>query len=315
MDILVFEKARERIAPYVLETPLVQSLAFPNLYLKCENFQWTGSYKPRGAVNAALQKVKSGSGIVARSSGNFAQGIAYAGNRLGFQVTVVMPEHAPELKVKGTAALGADVVLYGTTHTEGYEKANALVKEGRGVMIHAFDDPDVIAGQGSIALEVCDQLEDFSHFFGPVGGGGMMGGCSCVLKQERPQVEVIAVEPEGAARLTASLERGERLNLLSTKSIADGLLSPSVGEHNWPLLKENIDTTVKVSENEIVEAMRILFNVYGIVAEPSGAVSFAGYLKKQPLSGSAVCVITGGNVDRQRYLEWIEAPASSATTA
>ncbi|ADI38815.1 Threo-3-hydroxyaspartate ammonia-lyase [Waddlia chondrophila 2032/99] len=305
MNIRLFKEARERIAPYIIETPLIQSLEFPGLYLKCENFQWTCSYKPRGAVNAALQKIQPGVGIVARSSGNFAQGIAYAGNRLGFPVAVVMPEHAPALKVKKTEALGAEVFLHGTTHAEGDEKVAELVCEKERIMIHAFDDPDVIAGQGSVALEVCDQLKKPHFFFGPIGGGGIMAGCSCVIKQISQHTKVIGVEPEGAARLTASLEKGERLHLPSTKTIADGLLSPSVGKHNWPLLKKYIDSTVKVSEQEIIEAMKILFNVFGLVAEPSGAVSFAGFLKKRPLSGSVVCVITGGNVDRQKFLEWL----------
>ena len=314
MNIRLFKEARARIAPYIIETPLVQSLNFPDLYLKCENFQWTRSYKPRGAVNAALQQIKPGTGIVARSSGNFAQGIAYAGNRLGFQVNVVMPEYAPSLKVMGTKALGANVFLHGTTHAEGYEKANALVREGKGVMIHAFDDLDVIAGQGTVALEVFDQLKEPAHFFGPIGGGGIMAGCSCVIKQISNRTQVIGVEPEGAARLTASLEKGKRLELPSTKTIADGLLSPSVGKHNWPLLQQNIDSTVRVSEQEIIEAMKILFDVFGLVTEPSGAVSFAGYLKKRSLDGPAVCVITGGNVDRQRFIEWVSQSTSSAAT-
>lgn len=315
MDIRIFNEARQRIHPYIIETPLVQSLHFPGLYLKCENFQWTGSYKPRGAVNAALRQVKAGSGIVARSSGNFAQGIAYAGSRLGFSVNVVMPEHAPALKVKGTETLGATVILYGKTHAEGYEKANELVHAGKGIMIHAFDDPDVIAGQGSVALEVCDRLQEPGYFFCPVGGGGILAGCSCVLKQISSSTNVVGVEPEGAARLAASLKKGARLQLPSTKTIADGLLSPAVGEHNWPLLQKYVDSTTEVSEREIIEAMRILFEVYGIVTEPSGAVSFAGYLKNRPLKGTAVCVITGGNVDRQRFIEWVSASASSATIA
>lgn len=314
MDIQEFQDARDRISSYVIETPILQSLDFPNLYLKCENFQWTGSYKPRGAVNAAIQKIKPGTGIVARSSGNFAQGIAYAGHVLGFQVTVVMPEHAPELKVRGTKKLGAEVVQFGTTHAEGYQKMHELIEQGKGVMIHAFDDLDVIAGQGSIALETLSQLDQIDYFFGPIGGGGMMAGCSTVLKHLSQKTQVIGVEPEGAARLNVSLGKGERCSLASTHTLADGLLSPEVGKHNWPLLQQNIDGVEVISDSEIIEAMRILFDSFGIVAEPSGAVSFAGYLKQRPEKGKSVCVITGGNVDRQRFLEWVAQSPSSATT-
>lgn len=314
MDISKFQGAQKRILPYVIETPLLQSLQFPNLYLKCENFQWTGSYKPRGAVNAAILKIKPGSGIVARSSGNFAQGISYAGHVLGFQVTVVMPEHAPELKVQGTKKLGAEVIQFGTTHAEGYKKMHELIEQGKGVMIHAFDDPDVIAGQGTVALETLSQLDQIDHFYGPIGGGGLMAGCSTVLKHLSPKTEVIGVEPEGAARLSASLSKGERCSLASTQTLADGLMSPEVGKHNWPLLQQNIDGIEVISDDEIIDAMRILFETFGIVVEPSGAVSFAGYLKQRPEKGNSVCVITGGNVDRKRFLEWIKQSPSSITT-
>ena len=314
MDIQKIKSARKRIASYVVETPLIQSLEFPNLYLKCENFQWTGSYKPRGAINAALRQITAGTGIVARSSGNFAQGIAYAGRVLGFQVTVVMPENAPQLKIDGTKKLGADVVQFGTTHAEGYQKVQELIEQGKGVLIHAFDDSDVIAGQGTIALETLDQLDEVSHFFGPVGGGGLMAGCATAIKSLSVDTEVIAVEPEGAASLNLSLRKGKRESLSSTKTIADGLLSPTVGEHNWPLLERYVDIVISITEDEIIEAMRILFHTFGIVAEPSGAVSFAGYLKERPQNGNVVCVISGGNVDRKRFLEWIALSPSSVTT-
>lgn len=314
MDIQEFQNARKRISPYVLETPLIQSMDFPNLYLKCENFQWTGSYKPRGAVNAAIQKIEPGMGIVARSSGNFAQGIAYAGHVLGFKVTVVMPEHAPQLKVEGTKKLGADVVQFGTTHKEGYQKVQELIAQGKGMMIHAFDDLDVIAGQGTLALETLSQLDQFEHFFGPIGGGGLMAGCATVLKSLSPSTHVTGVEPEGAARLSASFEKGTRYSLPSTQTIADGLLSPTVGEHNWPLLQRHLDDVVVINEQEIIDAMRILFHTYGIVAEPSGAAAFAGYLKKRPENGKSVCVISGGNVDRQRFIGWVAQSPSSVIT-
>lgn len=305
MDLAIFKEARERIAPYVVQTPLIRSLEFPNLSLKCENFQITNSFKPRGALNAVIQKMDTSQRLVCRSAGNFAQGMAYAGKKLQHPITVVMPVHAPKVKVERAQRLGAEVILHGTTHDEGYRKVHELVEAGKGEAVSSFDDGDVIAGQGTVALELIEQQSNIDAIFCPVGGGGLMAGCSTVIKLLCPQTKVIGVEPVGSASLHFSLKQGKRSTLEGTHTIADGLLSPCVGEKNWPLLQKNVDEVILVGDDEIIWAMRQLFQIFGIVAEPSGAISFAGYLKSQTNMENAVCVISGGNVDRQRFLQWL----------
>ncbi|MGA8164000.1 MAG: threonine/serine dehydratase [Waddliaceae bacterium] len=314
MDLETFRCAHRRIRRFLHKTPLLPSEELSrrlnckfNVYLKCENFQVTRSFKPRGALNAMIQNPQRLRGFVCRSSGNFGQGMAFAGQKLGISVTVVMAENAAKVKVDNARRLGANVVQVGTTHQEGYRKVKELEQEGAGAAISSFDDPDVIAGQGTVALEVFDELPSLQHFFCPVGGGGLMAGCGAVLKALRPGVEVVAVEPIGAADFFLSFQKRQIESIEQPTTIADGLRTPHVGQYNWPLLIKNTDRVQLVDDDDIIRAMKFLFEQCGMVVEPSGAASLAGLLKTDPstLAGDIVCVISGGNVDRDHFLRWM----------
>lgn len=314
MELDIYKQTSVRIAPYTTKTPLLHSEVFDDLlghsqiYLKCENFQVTGSFKPRGAFNAALQKGAHGQQFICRSSGNFGQALAYAGKKLHCSITVVMPENAPKIKIQKAKKNGATVILCGTTHQEAYKKVEELVSKGGGVPISPFDDLDVIAGQGTIALEVYEDLPSASHLFCPVGGGGLLAGCGDAIKQLIPNIEVIAAEPEGAADFSLSFKKGTPVEIENVDTIADGLRSPKVGENNWPLLKECVDSVQLVSDEEIKKAMKTVFDIFGMVIEPSAATSVAALMKTDPkkISGDVVCILSGGNVDRDQFLEWIQ---------
>lgn len=313
-EFIQIEKAYERIRLWVERTPLIHSESLDlelgqghKIYLKCENFQVTRSYKPRGALNALLKKKKIP--VVTRSSGNFAQALSWAGAKLGIPVTIVMPENTPHVKVEGTQKWGAEIVKTGPSYKEQYEMVESLLAEkGDGHIISAFNDLDVIEGQGTVALEVVEQHPSFRHFFAPIGGGGLMSGCSSYLKKAASDYEVIGVEPEGAADFYQSLREGSICRIEEAKTIADGLLSPSVGEINWPFLKKNVDDVILVSDKAIIETMKILFKTLGIVTEPSGAASLASLLSASDWrpKGDMVFVISGGNVDLGQFLEWVK---------
>lgn len=314
MELDLYKRASVRIAPFTSKTPLLHSELFDDLlglsgvFLKCENFQVTGSFKPRGAFNAIIQKGGHCQNYICRSSGNFAQAMAYAGKKLHCGITVVMPETAPKIKIENTKNHSANVILCGTSHREGYRKVEELVAKSGDIPVSSFDDLDVIAGQGTIALEIHEDLPSVRHFFCPVGGGGLLAGCADALKQLIPEVEVIAAEPEGSPDFSLSFEKGSPVEIRNVNTIADGLRTLKVGNHNWPLLQKNVDSVQLVSDEEIVKAMKLIFDVFGIVVEPSGAVSVAALIKSDPkqLTGDVVCILSGGNVDRDKFISMVE---------
>ena len=306
-------EAARAIKHLVLHTPLLpvprlcEVLGVQHgLYLKLDNFQRSRSFKERGASYAMsrLPEAARKAGVVTRSSGNFAQALALAGLRQGVPVTVVMPTVAPAVKVAGTKAFGARVVQHGTTHAEGLARVQQIVAAEQLAFIPPFDHADVMVGQGTAGLEIFADLPSVAHFYCPLGGGGLLGGCCIALKGENPQINVVGVEPAAAADFATTWKSGTRTVGSAPSSIADGLLPPAVGEVNWPVLTEKVDAMEVVAEDEIVEAMRLLYETLGIVAEPSGAVSLAGFVKahrRSPHRGDAVCMISGGNVDLARF--------------
>ncbi len=302
------KQARDKIAPWIYKTPLLTSETINQrlgyrLFFKCENFQVTNSFKIRGCLNALAGSGKQR--CIARSSGNFAQALAWAGKTFEIPTTVIMPKTAPKKKIEGAKKLGADVVLSGPSHEEGYELLHQLTQELGARMLSSFDDELVIAGQGTIAIEVHDQTPEAAHFLAPVGGGGLASGCALALKELNPKVEMIVVEPTGAADYHASAAAGKKLYLTGIDTIADGLRSPSVGERNWAILQKYVDQSWTVDDALIVEAMQVLFHELGIVVEPSGATAFASLLGSPfRAKGDVVCVVSGGNVDRAQFLEW-----------
>jgi threonine dehydratase len=275
------------------------------LYLKPENLQPIGAFKLRGAYNkiASLTDEERSRGVITYSSGNHAQGVAYAARALATKAIIVMPRNAPAIKREATAALGAEVVFVGPSGVERQEKAEQLAAEHGYVIIPPYDDPKIIAGQGTAGLEILEDLPELDLVLVPIGGGGLISGISTAIKLSKPNVKIIGVEPELAADAQASFRAGEIVKfppeqVLSTS--ADGLRSQYVGTLTFEHIRRYVDDVVTVSEEDIFNAVRILAENPKTVAEPSGAVAPAAWLFHRdslPASKQTVAVISGGNVD------------------
>jgi threonine dehydratase len=305
--------AQERVSGIVTRTHLID---FPlcagdskedprTLLLKPENQQPIGAFKLRGAYNkiASLSEQERRRGVITYSSGNHAQGVAYAARALGVKSFIVMPENAPAIKREATAALGAEIVFVGPGSAERQVKAEELASQHGYVIVPPYNDEQIIAGQGTIGLEVLEDLPEVETVLAPIGGGGMISGIATAIKLSKPSVKVIGVEPELAADAQASLRAGKIVQfpadeVLST--IADGLRAQSIGAINFEHIRRYVDDIVTVSEDEIREAVRLLASNPATVAEPSGAVAVAGFLfrcDQLPKTKLNVAVISGGNID------------------
>ncbi len=275
------------------------------VYFKPENLQPIGSFKVRGAYNkiASLTDDERKRGVIAYSSGNHAQGVAYAARALGVKSTIVMPRNAPKIKLNSTAAYGADIVLAGPASSERKAKAEELAREHGYVIVPPYNDERIIAGTGTIGLEIFEDLPDVETVLVPIGGGGLISGVATALKLSKPGVKVIGVEPELASDAAASLRSGHIVEFTAeqvTRTIADGLRTQSVGPINFEHIRRYVDDVVTVRENEIVEAVRLMAQNAKLVAEPSGAVTFAAYLfhrDELPPAKTHVAVISGGNLE------------------
>lgn len=285
----------------IITSRLLDELAGCRLYLKAENLQKGGAFKIRGAYNkvASLTPQQRAAGVIAFSSGNHAQGVALAARYLGAPAVVVMPEDAPAVKQEAVAAYGARIVLKGTTSAEREAEARRLAQEHGYSVIPAFDDPDIVAGQGTVALEVLKDVPDLDALIVPVGGGGLISGCALAVKAARPKVRVIGVEPVGASDAYQSLRAGRVMFIQRPQTMADGLRAQRVGQLNWEIIRHYVDDIVLVEEEAIAEAMRLLLTRTKLLAEPSGAVTVAAVLSgKIPVAGQkVVAVVSGGNVD------------------
>ncbi|HZT40823.1 MAG TPA: threonine/serine dehydratase [Chthonomonadaceae bacterium] len=299
--------AREVIAGRLHRTPVMRSTyigerAGVRLWLKMELFQKTGSFKPRGVLNRLghLTAKEKARGVITLSAGNHAQALAWAARQAGIQATVVMPAGAVRSKVEATRGYGAEVV-----QVDGDLMAACLaLKEERNLtLIHPFDDLHVIAGQGTVGLEIVEDVPDIDCVFVGVGGGGLISGVSAVVKAHRPAAHVVGVEPQISDVMIRSLEAGTPAHLQGAQTIADGLNAPFVGRHNLAHAQAFVDEMITVSDDEIVQAMRLLMERCKVVAEPAGAASVAGLLSGRasvPSGATVVCVVSGGNVDRDR---------------
>lgn len=311
-----FRKVLTRIRPYVKKTALwrcealEKHLQIPHrLFLKLENQQPTNSFKVRGAFNALLNlpKDKAHLGIVTRSSGNFAQAIAYAGQLLHIKTRIVMPTNAPEVKKTATKRYEPELIFAGTTHQEANLCVEKIASETGATILSPYNHGDVIQGQGTISLEVFEELPTIRQFFCPIGGGGLLSGCATACKQLNPNIEVIGIEPEGAGDYYLSRKLGHSYFLDHPSTICDGLRANEVGSLNRPLLDRYVDTVHLVPDLEIMKTMRFLKNHCDQIIEPSGAAALAGLmLHKHLLKGDAVCVISGGNVDPHTFEECME---------
>jgi threonine dehydratase len=275
------------------------------LFLKPENQQPIGAFKLRGAYNkiASLTQEDRRRGVISYSSGNHAQGVAYAARALGVKAIIVMPENAPVIKREATASLGAEIILVGPASSERQLKAEELAVRHGYVVVPPYNDEEIIAGQGTIGLEILEDLPEVETVIVPVGGGGMISGVATAIKLTKPAVKVIGAEPELAADAQASLRAGKIVEFAAeqvTRTLADGLRTQSLGPITFDHIRRYVDDIVTVSENEILEAMRRLAADPKTVAEPSGAVAVAAFLFRQdqfPKTRINVAVISGGNIE------------------
>jgi threonine dehydratase len=285
------------------------------LFLKAENQQPIGAFKLRGAYNkiASLSQVDRKRGVISYSSGNHAQGVAYAARALGVKAVIVMPHNAPAIKREATAALGAEIVLVGPGSTERQLKAEELAAQHGYVIVPPYNDEKIIAGQGTIGLEILEDLPEVEAVFAPVGGGGLISGVAAAIKLTKPEVQVIGVEPELASDAQASLRAGKIVQFPAdqvSRTIADGLRTQSVGNINFDHMQCFVDAIVTVSEDEIRQAVKLLSANPETLAEPSGAVATAGFLFRAdqlPTTKLNVAIISGGNIE-PRMLEELQQP-------
>ena len=300
-------EAAARIGDGIVATPCTRTRAFADiapsrLHLKFENLQRTGSFKDRGSLNRLLRLTaeQRAAGVVTASAGNHGQGLAYHGGRLGIPVTVVMPVNAPLNKVSNTRGYGARVVLSGTILDEAAEEAQRIGRENGLVAVPAFDHPDIIAGQGTIGLEILEQVPDVDTVLVPVGGGGLIAGICIAMKEVRPEVRVIGIEARAAASAKASREAGRVVQITHSDTLADGIATKRIGDLTFPVIERYVDDLVAVGEDAIAAAILLLLEREKTVAEGAGAVSIAallsGVLRLEPES-TVVAVLSGGNID------------------
>ncbi len=299
-----FMEARERLGTVIVKTKLIHSSVFSKetgneVYIKPENLQRTGSFKVRGAYNkiAKLTNEEKKRGVIASSAGNHAQGVALAAQKLGIKAVIVMPRHTPLIKVEATRQYGAEVILSGEVYDEAYQKALELQEKEGYVFIHPFNDEDVIEGQGTIALEVMEEIPDADIIVVPLGGGGLISGVAAAAKLKNPQIKIIGVEPEGAASAMKSLEKGEVTELSEVSTIADGAAVKKIGNIDFDYIKEYVDEIITVSDYELMEAFLLLVEKHKIVAENAGILSIAGLKKINVKNKKIISILSGGNID------------------
>ena len=306
------QKAAGRIAPWAHRTPVLTSKTLDRetgkrIYLKCENFQVGGAFKFRGACNFvfSLTPEELSRGVLAYSSGNHAQAVALAAARAGTKATVVMPSDAPRAKMAATAGAGATIVSYDRLKEDREEICRDLAEKTGSAVIPPYDHPLTIAGQGTAALELMDEVPGLDAMVACTGGGGLLGGCCVAAKAINPAIRMFGAEPELADDVWQSLRKGERVTIPPSLTIADGLRTPSPGKLTFPILQQHVEQIALISENEIRAAVRFCLERLKIVVEPSGAVGVAAALYgKLPGDVTTVgIVISGGNVDLDQLAE------------
>lgn len=288
----------------VRKTDLIEAKNIPcdnRIYLKTENLQLTGSFKIRGSYYkiSKLSEEEKEHGIIASSAGNHAQGVALSAQRADIPCTICMPDSAPISKVEATKGYGANVVLVEGAYDDSYDKADALCKENGYTFIHPYDDEDVIAGQGTIALEILDQLDGIDAIVVPIGGGGLISGIAFTIKSLNPDIKVYGVQATKAASMYESIAQDEQLTIDSVNTFADGIAVKHPGDHTFALVKQYVDDIFTVSEDEIAAAILTLMEKQKLVVEGAGAVAVAATMfNKLPIQDkNVVCVLSGGNID------------------
>jgi threonine dehydratase len=305
VDLAAIEAARALLGDVVRRTPIQESHLLGQriggqVWLKCENLQRAGSFKLRGAYVriARLSEAERRAGVVAASAGNHAQGVALAAGLLSAPVVVFMPEGAPIPKVEATRSYGAEIRFEGTTVDEALAAATAYAERAGSVLIHPFDHPDVIAGQGTVGLEILEQVPDVATIVVPAGGGGLVAGIAAAVKAKRPTANVIAVQAAGAASLPESLAAGRPVALEGMATLADGIAVGCPGELPFELICEYVDEVRTVSEDALARALLVSLERAKLVVEPAGAVGIASVLEEpEGIESPAVVVVSGGNID------------------
>ncbi|MGY8653169.1 MAG: pyridoxal-phosphate dependent enzyme [Verrucomicrobiia bacterium] len=306
--------AAERIRPYAHRTPIltcsaIDELCDAKLYFKCENFQKVGAFKFRGATNAvfSLSDDEAARGVATHSSGNHAAALALAARMRGVPAHIVMPDNAPAVKKDAVAGYGANITFCQPTLQAREETLAGVIERTGAALVHPYDDDRVIAGQGTAALELCEDVPDLDVVMTPVGGGGLLAGTAIAVAAASPTTKTIAAEPVNADDACRSLQAGRIIPSENPKTIADGLLT-SLGERNFPIIQAGVSAILTVSEDEIIDAMRLIWERMKIVVEPSGCVPLAAIcVRRAEIPGRRIGVIlSGGNVDLAR-LPWIRA--------
>ena len=298
--------ARERLRGSIYESPcphsiMLSALTGQQVYLKLENLQMTGSFKERGALNriALLTPEQAARGVIAASAGNHAQGVAYHATRRGIRALIVMPLTTPLVKVTATRNFGAEVLLHGASYDEAYLEAVRLCDEQQLTFIHPFDDPAVMAGQGAIGLELLEQVPQLEAVVVPIGGGGLIGGIACAIKESRPQVRVVGVQTTRLPSMQAAIQAHHPVTIDPATTIADGIAVRRAGDLTFPLVERYVDEIVTVEEDEIASAILMLLEREKTLAEGAGAAALAALLQhRTSLRGAHTAVLVGGgNID------------------
>lgn len=297
-------EARENLKKVLKETNLIHSKVFSkesgnDVYIKPENLQTTGSFKIRGAYNKIynLNEASKQKGLVAASAGNHAQGVAFSARELGVKAIIVMPKSTPLIKVEATRAYGAEVVLYGDCYDEACEKAIELRDQFGYTFVHPFDDEEVIAGQGTVGLEILEQMKDVDYILVPIGGGGLISGIALAVKEMNPKVKIIGVEPEGAKAMWLSVKEHQLIELTHVDTIAEGVAVKRPGIVPFEMVQKYVDQIVTVTDVDIMEAFLILLEKEKLIAENAGVLSLAALKKLDIKNKKIVCVVSGGNID------------------
>jgi threonine dehydratase len=304
------QQAYERIKDHIVKTPVMTSSTIDKMtgcevYFKCENFQRVGAFKFRGAFNTVSQltKAERQRGVIAHSSGNHAQALALAARMLDVKATIVMPKNSPQVKVEATRGYGADIVFCENSTESRVAVAQELVNEFGYTLVHPYNDHRIIAGAGTAALELINEVGSLDYVFAPVGGGGLVSGTAIATKGLCSDAKVIAVEPKNADDAYRSFKANKIFPSVYPNTIADGLRT-QLGELTFDVIRKHVDEIVLVTEEEILDAMRLFWERLKLVVEPSGAVSLAGLLKmKDKITGSVGVIISGGNIDLTEFFE------------
>jgi len=314
------QSALVRIRQSIHVSPCTRSETFSeftgnSIYLKLENRQRTGAYKERGALNKllSLSDLERAQGVIAASAGNHAQAVAYHASKLGIRARIVMPLATPLIKVSATRGYGGDVVLHGANYDEAFEEAMRLSVQDNLAFVHAFDDDAVIAGQGTLGLELLEQHSDLEVVVVPIGGGGLIGGIACALKETNPKIQVIGVQPARLPSLKVALSQGKPVTLPAAVTIAEGIAVRRAGERTLPLVQKYVDDIVTVEEEEIANAVLLLLEREKMLAEGAGAAALAALVNRripmihesavhnsksrEPSGKKIIAIVSGGNID------------------